>query len=132
MKIISTPSIAEPQGHYSPVIEHQGILYLSGQLPIDPVSKQIPDSIDDQTRLVLSNIDLLLSESGSSKNHVLQMRVYLSDITLWNKVNEIYSHFFGDHKPARCVVPTRELHFGCLIEIEVIAMVRDDLDLKAD
>ena len=116
----------KPNGHYSPVIEHQGVLYISGQLPIDPVSKKIPDNIEGQTRQVLSNIELLLNEAGSSKQHVLQVRVYLSDIKLWDKVNEIYSSFFEDHKPARCVVPTRELHFGCLIEIEATAMLSDD------
>jgi len=110
------------------VIEHKGILYLSGQLPIDPVSKHIPANIEDQTRQVLANIEFLLIESGSSKNHVLQMRVYLSDIKLWDKVNKVYSQFFGDHKPVRSVVPTRELHFGCLIEIEATALVIDDTD----
>ena len=115
----------KPNGHYSPIIEHQGILYLSGQLPIDPVSKQIPENIEDQTRLVLSNVEFLLNEAGSSKNQVLQMRIYLSDITLWDKVNEVYGQFFGDHKPVRSVVPTRELHFGCLIEMEATAVVAE-------
>ncbi len=123
MKIISTPNIPRPNGHYSPVIEHQGILYLSGQLPIDPTTKNIPVNIEKQTWQVLSNIELLLNEAGSSKQNVLQVRVYLSDISLWEKVNEIYSQFFENHKPARCVVPTSELHFGCLLEIEATAFV---------
>ncbi len=114
----------KPNGHYSQVIEHKGILYLSGQLPIDPYSKVIPDDIEGQIQQVLSNIELLLNETGSSKQQVLQVRVYLSDIKLWDKVNEIYSNFFEDHKPVRSVVPTRELHFGCLIEIEATAVVR--------
>ena len=124
MKIISTPNMPKPNGHYSQVIEHKGILYLSGQLPIDPYSKVIPDDIEGQIQQVLSNIELLLNETGSSKQQVLQVRVYLSDIKLWDKVNEIYSNFFEDHKPVRSVVPTRELHFGCLIEIEATAVVR--------
>ena len=108
-------------GHYSQVVEHNGTLYLSGQLPVDPATKQIPGSIEEQTRVVLSKIGLLLNESGSSKHHVLQMRVYISDIALWDQVNAVYSEFFGDHKPARCIVPTRELHFGSLIEVEATA-----------
>ena len=123
MKIISSPKIPIPNGHYSPVIEHLGILYLSGQLPVDPESKQIPDNIEGQTQLVLKKIELLLQESGSSRNKVLQVRIYLSDIALWDKVNQVYSNFFGEHKPVRCVVPTKELHFGSLIEIEAIAVV---------
>jgi len=123
MKIITTPNMPKPNGHYSPVIEHRGILYLSGQLPIDPLSKQILESIEEQTQQVLLNIEFLLNEAGSSKNQILQTRVYISDIDLWDKVNEVYGQFFGDHKPVRSIVPTRELHFGCLIEIEATAMV---------
>ena len=62
-------------------------------------------------------------EAGSSKNQILQMRVYISNIELWSKVNERYSAFFGDHKPVRSIVPTRDLHFGCLIEIEATAVL---------
>jgi len=113
----------EPNGHYSQVIEHNGILYLSGQLPVDPATKKIPATIEEQTRLVLSKIELLLNEAGSNKNNVLQMRVYVSDIALWDRVNAIYSEFVGDHKPVRCIVPTRELHFGCLVEMEATAVL---------
>ena len=124
MEIIVTEDMPKPNGHYSQVVEHNGILYLSGQLPVDPETKQIPESIEEQTRLVLSKLDLLLNEAGSSKNHVLQMRVYVSDIALWDRVNVIYSDFFGEHRPARCIVPVRELHFGCLIEIEATATMQ--------
>lgn len=109
-------------GHYSQCIEHNGILYLSGQLPIDPLTKAIPKTIEEQTDLALKNVGLILTEAGSSKKQIIQMRVYISDIKLWDKVNERYSLFFGDHKPVRSIVPTRDLHFGCLIEIEATAI----------
>ena len=121
MKIISTERMPISNGHYSQVVEHNGTLYLSGQLPVDPVTKKIPGSIEEQTRVVLSKIELLLNEAGSSKQHVIQMRIYISDIALWDQVNAVYSEFFGNHKPARCIVPTRELHFGSLIEVEATA-----------
>jgi len=114
----------KPNGHYSQCIEHNGILYLSGQLPIDQITKNIPSSIEEQTDLVLKNIERILAEAGSSKNNILQVRVYISNIELWDKVNERYRFFFQEHKPTRCVIPTRELHFGCLIEIEVTAIVK--------
>lgn len=71
----------------------------------------------------MANIELLLIDAGSFKQQFLQMRVYQSGISLWDNVNEIYIQCFGEHKPARYVVPTRELHFGCLIEIEATAFV---------
>lgn len=112
-------------GHYSQCIRHNDILYLSGQLPIDPVSKAIPATIEEQTDRVLKNVELILKEAGSSKNQILQMRVYISNIDLWDKVNECYSAFFDNHKPVRCIVPTRELHFGCLVEIEATAIINN-------
>lgn len=123
MKVITSSKMPKSNGHYSQCIEHNGLLYLSGQLPIDQASKKIPNSIEDQTDLVLKNIETILNEAGSSKDNVLRVRVYISDIALWDQVNERYSHFFKNHKPARCIVPTRELHFGCLVEVEVTAFL---------
>lgn len=123
MRIIKSEKIPRANGHYSPCIEHNGTLYISGQLPVDPATKQIPDGIKAQTILVLEKIDLILNEAGSSREHVIQMRIYISDIALWDKVNEAYTQFFGDHKPVRCVVPVGELHYGCLIEVECVAFV---------
>lgn len=123
MKIISSKSIPPPNGHYSPCIEHNGTLYISGQLPVDPATKKIPDGIESQTQLVLKKIDLILNEAGSSREKVIQMRIYISNIHLWDKVNEVYTQFFGAHKPVRCVVPVGKLHYGCLIEAECVAVV---------
>lgn len=122
MEIIQTDRMPKSNGHYSQCIHHNGILYLSGQLPIDPATKIIPRTIEDQTLQALSNVELILNEAGSSKNEVLQVRIYISDISLWDKVNTVYSSFFKDHKPVRSIVPTKELHFGCLVEIEITAI----------
>ncbi len=122
MEIINTPDMPKSNGHYSQCIEHNGILYLSGQLPIDPATKQMPKTIAAQTDQALKNVEAILNAAGSRKEKVLQARVYISDIALWDKVNERYRLFFGNHKPARSIIPTRELHFGALIEIEVTAI----------
>ena len=82
MKIIDTPKMPKTNGHYSQCIEHNGLLYLSGQLPIDQKSKTIPSSIEEQTDLVLKNVESILTEAGSSKNHILQVRIYISNIEL--------------------------------------------------
>ena len=122
MEIINNPNMPAAGGHYSHCIKHNGILYLSGQLPFDRTTNEIPTSIEDQTDLVLQNVEEVLKAAGSSRNDVLQVRVYISNIDYWTKVNARYALFFGHHKPARCIIPSRDLHHGCLIEVEVIAV----------
>jgi reactive intermediate/imine deaminase len=122
MKIIQNEHIPAPKGHYSPVVEHNGTLYISGQLPkLDDGS--IPEGIEAQLKLVLAKLDHLLTHSGSDRNHVLSVRIYIPDVAYWGQVNDTYAEFFGAHRPARCVVPSRELHYGCLVELEAVACV---------
>lgn len=122
MRIIQNEQIPAPKGHYSPVVEHNGTLYISGQLPKGE-DGSIPDGIESQLDLVLAKLDHLLKHSGSDRNHVLSVRIYIPDVAYWDKVNATYARFFGAHRPARCVVPSRELHFGCLVELEAVACV---------
>ena len=122
MRIISSPNMPKSNGHYSQCIEHNGILYLSGQLPFEPETRTMPEGIEKQTAQVLTNVESILIEAGSCKSKVIQVRIYISNINDWETVNKIYSTFFGNHKPVRCVIPTRELHYGALIEVEVTAI----------
>lgn len=108
-------------GHYSPFTVHNGTIFISGQLPINNITKQIPDSIKDQTLAVLHKLSLILADAGSSRDKVLQVRIYITDTKYWDEVNTIYAEYFGEHKPARCIVPVPALHFGCKIELEAIA-----------
>lgn len=121
MEYIFTKNAPSPAGHYSQAVISGGLVFVSGQLPIHPENGEIKPSIDEQTRQVLDNLENILIDSGSSLGKVIKTTVYISDISLWGEVNAIYSLRFGPHKPARAVVPTRELHFGCLIEIEAVA-----------
>ncbi len=123
MKIIDSPDMLTPAGHYSMCIEHNGTLYLAGQLPKHPLTKEIPEGIQAQTKQALENVLRIVEAAGSSLEKIIQMRLYIPDIALWDEVNAIYGQFFGDHKPVRAVIPCRELHFGALIEIEAIAAV---------
>ena len=124
MKKIQTDKAPKPAGHYSQAIVHNGLVYVSGQLPINPLSgEKIIGSIQNQTQQVLTNLAAILEASGSRMDHVLKVTVYISDISLWGKVNEVYSLVFGDHKPARAIVPTKELHYGFLIEVDAVAAV---------
>lgn len=124
MNIPDDPRIPTPAGHYSPIIEHNGTLFVSGQLPMDAATKEVPDGIEAQTVRALDNLENLLQAAGSDRNHVLQVRIYVSDIDHWDAVNRTYAAWFGDHKPARAIIPCGGLHYGCLLELEATAAVR--------
>jgi reactive intermediate/imine deaminase len=124
MKTINEYNALKPAGHYSLATIHNDMVYLSGQLPIHAeTGEKVLGSIRQQVSTVLNNIELILEEAGSSKDKVLKVSLYIPDMNLWDEVNEVYSEFFGDHKPARVVVPTRELHYGFSIEVDVIAYI---------
>jgi len=126
MKVISTPNAPKPVGHYAQAIVHNNTVYVSGQLPIEPrTGEKRLGSIEEQTEQALKNVAEILKAAGADLNHVLKTTIYISDIQLWGRVNEVYAKFFGEHKPARVVVPTKALHFGFQIEIEAIATIRE-------
>lgn len=125
MKIPKNPRIPTPAGHYSPVVEHNGLLFVSGQLPIDPATREVPQGAKAQTARALDNLENLLQAAGSDRRHVLQVRIFVSDIDLWDTINRAYAEWFGEHKPARAIVPCGALHFGCLLEVEATAAVRE-------
>lgn len=119
-----TRAAPEPGGHYSQAIVHNGLAFLAGQLPVVPGhSDAKPEGIEAQTLQVLKNIDAVLNACGSGRERVLKATVYVTDIRLWGQVNAVYADFFGAHKPARTIVPVAVLHYGCLIEMDVIAAV---------
>lgn len=124
MKHISTSNAPIPAGHYSQAIVHNGLVYVSGQLPIDPeINDKKVGTIEEQTNQVLKNVEHILIAANSDLSKIIKVTIYISDISLWGKVNEVYSKILGDHKPARVVVPTRDLHYGYQIEVDAIAAV---------
>ena len=122
MEFVRPPFRGENKGHYTAGVISKGMLYVSGQLSIDPDTREVAKGdIKDHTRLALDNVDRVLKEAGVTRNDVGFCRVYPSDVKDWGPINEVYAEFFGEHKPGRVVVSTTELHFGCLVEIEAIA-----------
>jgi 2-iminobutanoate/2-iminopropanoate deaminase len=125
MRMISTPDAPSPAGHYSQAIVYGDTVYVSGQLAVNlTTGEKGVGSIEEQTRLTLRNIEQILLSAGSDLNHVIKTTAYISDVELWGGVNQAYAEVFGDHRPARAVVPSRDLHYGCLVEIEAIAALR--------
>ena len=122
MEKIRTNKAPLPVGHYSQAIVTNDLVFVSGQLPIDPNNgKKNLGPIEEQTEMVIKNLENILLEAGSDLAHVIKITVYISNINLWDRVNTVYARLFGNHKPARTVVPTRELHYGFQIEIDAIA-----------
>jgi 2-iminobutanoate/2-iminopropanoate deaminase len=126
MKTIQPSNQPTPKGHYSPGMEHNGLVYVSGQLPMDLVTREpFAGPIEEQTELALENVEAVLTAAGSDLRHVVQMTIYISDIELWGKVNETYARVMGDHRPARAIVPVKDLHFDTQIEIQAVAVVKE-------
>jgi 2-iminobutanoate/2-iminopropanoate deaminase len=113
----------KPKGHYAPAIVHNGLVYVSGQLPLDETGEARLGSIEEQTALCMKNMERILIASGSDLGHILKVSVFIADIANWAKFNETFARIMGDHRPARIVVPCNLLNRGCGIEIDCIAAV---------
>ena len=123
-RYVYTKAAPQPAGHYSQVIIYDGIAYISGQLPIDPrAGKILALDFEGQASQALNNLEAILKAAGSDMSHVLKTTVYIPDVSYWSRANEQYAKSFGKSRPARTIVPTRELHRGALIEIDAIAAI---------
>ena len=125
MKLVSTVRAPTARGHYSQAVVHGGIVYVAGQLPLVPGEPERRlASFEDEARQVIDNVAAILEEAGSGLDLVLKATVYIADIAHWPAFNAIYAQKLGSHKPARTVVPVASLHYGYLVEMDVIAAVR--------
>ncbi|MEC3813909.1 RidA family protein [Bacillus altitudinis] len=111
-------------GHYAFATIHQNTVYVSGQFAINPETTEKEfGPIEKETLQALKNVEMIVEAAGSQKEKILRMTLYISDIELWDKVDAVYTEFFDEHKPARTIVPTNELHFGFKIEMDAIAYI---------
>lgn len=125
MRPVVAPDAPAPAGHYSQAVVHAGVAYVSGLLPIARDGTHAAGPVEDQVRQALANLEAVLAAAGSSRERVLRCTVYVADVALWPRVNAVYAGFFGDHRPARTVVPCGQLHYGFLVEIDAIAAVEN-------
>lgn len=125
MKATSTDGAPAPVGPYSQAIVHAGLVFASGQIPLDPkTGKIVQGSIEAQTERVLENLRAVLEASGSGLERVLRTTVYVTDLTLFARVNQVYARFFHfDPPPARATVEVSALPLGALVEIDAIAFI---------
>ena len=108
-------------GPYSQAIAANGFLYVSGQLPINAATGVMPEDIKGQTAQSLDNVKAILAEAGASLDNVVKTTVFLSDMSLFGPMNEVYGEYFAKPFPARCAFAVKELPKQALVEIEVIA-----------
>jgi 2-iminobutanoate/2-iminopropanoate deaminase len=124
MKYVTSASGPKPIGHYAHGVEHNGVLYVSGQLPLDPATGKVAGvTAAEQAERALQNIALVLAAGGSAPERVLKVTVYLCDFEQRAQVNAAYAKFFGAHTPARATIPICPLPNGMLVEIDAIAAV---------
>jgi 2-iminobutanoate/2-iminopropanoate deaminase len=117
------PGALPPGGHYTPAVASGGLVFTSGQLPILPDgSRALAEAgFEAQARQTFANLLAVLAAAGCGPKDVLKTTIFLSDIADWPACNTLYAEIFGDHRPARSIVPVAPLHFGYRIEMEAIA-----------
>lgn len=125
---VRTPDAPEPVGPYSQAVIEGGVVYASGQIPLDPATgKLVEGGIEAQAEQAFSNLRAVLEAAGSSMNQMLRAGIYLTDLSLFSMVNEIYARQFGaGPKPARSTIGVSALPLGALIEIDAIASLTKD------
>lgn len=123
---VLTLNAPPPGGHYSQAMIHNGLVYVAGQLPIKLGQKEhVIGPIEDQAETIFANLDAILVAAGSRRDLVIRTTVYISDVALWGRFNQVYATFFGEHRPARTVVPCNKPHYGYDVEIDAIAALSE-------
>ena len=121
-KIISSPNAPQAVGPYSQGVEANGILFLAGQIPLDPSGNMVPGGITEQTERVLQNIQALLTAAGLTFNDVVKSTVFLSNMNDFAGMNAVYAKYYTANPPARSTVQVARLPKDALVEIETIAI----------
>jgi len=123
-KAFQTDKAAITGGPYSQAVIHDGLIYLSGQGPIDPQTNEVTlGTVEKEAELTLENIRIILEEAGSSLNNVLRVTVYLLDMKEYGRFNDVYRRYFQTDLPARTCVQAAKLPFGIRVEIDAIAAI---------
>lgn len=120
-KIIASPAAPAAIGPYSQAVELNGTLFVSGQLPVNPLDGSMPEGIEAQTRQSLDNVFAILKEAGLGADNVAKTCVLLQDIKDFGAMNAIYAEYFPNDKPARVCYQVAALPKGALVEIDAIA-----------
>lgn len=120
-KIFYSERVPKPKGPYSQAVIHNGLMYISGQVPVDPVSGEVVRaSIEEETEAVLNNIKIIVEEAGSSMEAVLKVTCYLADIEDFARFNNVYEKYFPGNPPARTTFQAGKLPLNVQVEMDAI------------
>lgn len=126
MKFIATKEAPQAIGPYSQAVEVNGMIYTSGQIALSPEGIMSQEDVEGQTHQVMKNLFYVLEAGGAHFNDVIKTTIFLADMGDFDKVNKIYAHYFGDHKPVRSTVAVKTLPKNALVEIDCIALAGTD------
>ncbi|MCI7238142.1 MAG: RidA family protein [Anaerococcus sp.] len=121
MEIIKTDKAPAAVGAYSQGIKTGNFIFTSGQLPINPETKELYKEIKEATKQSLLNVEAIVKEAGASKENIVKCTVFLADVNDFEAFNAVYEEFFGEHKPARSAFQVGAVPKGAPLEIEAIA-----------
>jgi 2-iminobutanoate/2-iminopropanoate deaminase len=125
MKEITTDKAPAAIGPYCQAITSGSLVFLSGQIPLDPATGEIvAGDVSKQARQVLDNIDAVLKAAALTRSSIIKATIYTTELSEFSAINDVYAEFLGDHRPARSTVGVAELPKGAKVEIEVIAVRR--------
>ena len=122
-KLISTDKSPAAIGPYNQGIVANGFLFTSGQLPIHPITGEVPSSIEEQTVQVLDNLKAIIEAAGTTMDNVVKCTVYIQNMSDFAVMNQIYSTYFPNNPPARACVEISKIAKNALVEIDAIAIV---------
>ncbi len=126
-KIHFSPGAPEPIGPYSQAVEAAGLVYLSGQIPMDPATGEVVEGdVQAQTRQVMENLSAVLSTAGCSMADVVKVTLFIRDMDEFPKINEVYGEYFREDPPARACVEVSRLPKDVMVEAELVAKVPEE------
>ncbi len=128
MKFITTEEAPQAIGPYSQAVVVNGLVYTSGQIGLLPNGELVADDVESQAHQVMKNLFYVLEAANAHFNDVVKTTIFLEDMRDFDKVNAIYAHYFGSHKPVRSTVAVRSLPKNVKIEIDCIALAEANID----
>ncbi|MDX9728227.1 MAG: Rid family detoxifying hydrolase [Bacteroidales bacterium] len=119
---ITTYEAPLPGGHYSQAVVSGNVIFVSGQLPVVPLTgDRLTGSVSEQTHQALKNVLSIVKAAGGDITTIARTTIYTTDVKSWEEINRVYADFFGPVHPARSIITVAGLHHGCLVEIEAVA-----------
>lgn len=127
IRTISTPGSPAPAGHYAQAVVYRDTVYVAGILPFDPDDPGAPlGNVEQQARRVMTSLSSVLDAAGSGLDRLLSVTVFVTDLSDWGTVNEVFAEMLGEHRPARAVVPVLPLKRDAALELTAIAALASD------